>query len=90
MLCTDHQVRKLMEEMARHGKIGVAALRAGMDRKTAGKYVREGKLPSELRETRTWRTRSDPFEEVWPELAAMLSDADELEAKTLFEYLHSP
>ena len=37
-----------MEEMTKHGRIGVAAMRAGMDRKTARKYVAEGKLPSEL------------------------------------------
>ena len=39
MRTTDGQVRKLMEEMSKHGKLGRAALRAGMDRKTARKYV---------------------------------------------------
>jgi hypothetical protein len=29
---TDAQVRKMMEEMSKHGKVGLAALRAGMDR----------------------------------------------------------
>ena len=36
--------------------------------------------------THTWRTRSDPLEKVWPEVAAMLRDAPELEAKTLFDH----
>lgn len=87
MRCTDAQVRKLMEEYGRHGKIEMAALKAGMGRKAAAKYIREGKLPSDLKQSRTWRTRADPFEEVWPEIARKLADAPELEAKILFEDL---
>ncbi len=59
--CSDAQVRKLMEEMSKHGKKGLAAMKAGMDRKTARKYVEAGKLPSEMRAPRDWRTRDDPF-----------------------------
>ena len=39
---SDAQVRKLMEEMSKHGQIGRAALKADMDRKTARKYVAAG------------------------------------------------
>jgi len=84
---TDAQVRRLMEEIQKHGGIGLAAMRAGMDRKTACKYVRAGQLPSELRKPHTWRTREDPFAEDWPTLAAMLEEAPELEARTLFDHL---
>ena len=87
MTTTDAQARKLMEEMRDHGQLDRAALRAGMDRKTARKYARLGKLPSELREPRWWRTRPDPFERVWDEVAARLADAPELEAQALFEDL---
>lgn len=87
MRTTDGQVRKLMEEMSKHGKVGVAAMRAGVDRKTARKYVKAGKLPSEMKLPRTWRTRSDPFAEVWDGLAARLDEEPGLEAKTLFEAL---
>jgi hypothetical protein len=76
-----------MEEMSKHGRIGVAAMKADMDRKTARKYVAAGTLPSEMRATRDWRTRQDPFEEHWPEVTAMLDDAPALEAKTVFEAL---
>ena len=38
----DQQVRRLMEEMSKHGRIGKAAMRSGMDRKTARKYVEAG------------------------------------------------
>jgi transposase len=83
----DVQVRKLMEEHSRHGRIGLASLRAGMHRNTGSKYIEAGKVPSELRKPRTWRTREDPFEEHWSEIAARLEDAPELEAKVLFEDL---
>ena len=87
MRTTDAQVRKLMEEMTKHGKIGLASMRAGMDRKTGRKYVKEGKFPSQLTQPRNWRTRVDPFEDDWPEMEERLSQAPELEAKTLFEEL---
>ena len=87
MRATDGQVRKLMEEMSKHGKVGLAAMRAGVDRKTARKYVKGGKLPSELVEPRTWRTRPDPFDADWPAIAARLEAEPGLEAKTVFEVL---
>ena len=76
-----------MEEMTKHGRAGLAAMRAGVDRKTARRYVQGGKLPSELVEPRDWRTHEDAFLEHWPELEAMLSESPALEAKTLFEVL---
>jgi hypothetical protein len=76
-----------MEEMSKHGHIGQAAMKAGMDRKTARKYVAGGKLPSERATTRDWRTRTDPFEEHWPEVEERLRQTPELEAKTLFALL---
>ena len=76
-----------MEEMSKHGQVGLASLRAGLDRKTGSKYVAMGKLPSEVSSTRTWRTREDPFTQDWPTIEAKLSQCPELEAKTLFEEL---
>lgn len=84
---SDAQVRKLMDEKTRTGEIGLAAMKAGMDRKTGRKYVAAGKLPSEMRSSRDWRTRGDPFEEHWPEVVALLRELPELEARTLFEQL---
>lgn len=78
-----------MEEMSKHGHIGQAAMKAGMDRKTARKYVAGGKLPSATATTRDWRTRPDPFEEHWPEVEQRLRLTPELEAKTLFELLQA-
>ena len=87
MRTTDAQVRKLMEEITKNGHVGLAALRAGMDRKTARKYVVGGKLPSALVQPRDWRTREDPFREHWSETEALLAASPTLEAKTLFEVL---
>ena len=84
---TDAQVRKLMREIGKTGKTGDSALRSGMSRNTAAKYVRIGKLPSELTEPRTWRTRADPFDMDWEEISERLRAAPELEAKSLFENL---
>jgi len=39
-----------------------------MDEKTARKYMRLDRLPSEIKEEHTWQTRKDPFEEVWEDL----------------------
>ena len=87
MAVTDTQVRKLMSELKKHGQIGKAALRAAMDRKTARRYRDAGRVPSELKTTRTYRTREDPFKDDWSYLLERLKDAPELEAKTLFEHL---
>jgi transposase len=65
----------------------VAAAKAGLDEKTARKYLRSGKLPSECRPERTWRTRPDPFEGIWEDLAELLRSNPGLEAKTLFDHL---
>jgi hypothetical protein len=76
-----------MDEMRRHGEVGTAGLRAGLSPNTARKYLRTGRLPSELTGPRTWRTREDPFAADWAELRARLAEAPELEATTLFEDL---
>jgi hypothetical protein len=58
-----------------------------MDVKTARKYQAAGKLPSELRSERDWRTRPDPFAEVWEQIREQIKASPGLEAKTLFEAL---
>ena len=76
-----------MEEFGKHGNIGKAALKSGMDRKTARKYIKNEKLPSELKKPRKWKTRVDPFEKDWPQIEEFLQNAPEIEAKTVFEFL---
>ena len=86
-MVTDKQVRKLRKLMRKGMKLSSAASRAGMDEKTARKYMEEGKLPSEMEPVRTWRTRADPFDSVWAWCEPLLREAPGLEAKTLFEAL---
>ena len=65
----------------------IAAAKAGMDAKMARKYRLLGRLPSELPALARWRTRPDPFVEVWGEVFELLRGNAGLEAKTVFEYL---
>ena len=51
-----------MDRIRKGDTLSQAALKTGMDEKTARKYRRAGRLPSQMRKPRTWRTREDPFE----------------------------
>jgi len=84
-MVTDKQVRELSRLKQQRKPLSVSALKTGMDEKTARKYLRVGRLPSELKQPREWRTREDPFAEVWLEFEAKLKLNPGLEAKTLFE-----
>ena len=86
-MVTDQQVRRLFKLMQTEKNFGIAAAKAGMDEKTARKYRRLGKLPSELKQQHIWRTRKDPFEDAWHEIKSMLEINPGLEAKTIFEDL---
>ncbi len=76
-----------MEEYTKHRRVGMASMKAGMDRKTGRKFISSGKLPSDEISERAYRTREDPFAADWPLLKDMLEVAPELEAKALFEWL---
>lgn len=80
---SDRQVRRLW--MERDGGAGVvqAALRAGLHRNTARRYLAEGRGPGSGRPPRAYRTRPDPFEEHWAMLAERLAAAPGLQARTL-------
>lgn len=84
---TDQQVRKLREEMAKHGCVGKASMKSGMHRNTGHKYLNTGHFPSEMKQPRNWRTRADPFESDWGDIEKRLEIAPELEARILFEDL---
>ena len=48
-MVTDQQVRRLFKLIQTEKNFGIAAMKAGMDEKTARKYRKQGKLPSELK-----------------------------------------
>lgn len=67
--------------------LATAAAKAGMDEKTARKWLRIGKQPSEVKKPRTYRTRPDAFAEAWPEIEQLLELDASIEAKTIFDHL---
>ena len=85
-MVTDQQVRKLLEFQKREKTKVAAAAKAGMDEKTARKYIRLGKLPSQVKKPHTWKNREDPFVDIWDEAKGLLENNSGLEAKSLFEY----
>jgi len=65
----------------------IAASKAGMDEKTARKYLVGGKSPSQIAQAHEWRTRKDPLEGIWPEARQYLLENPGLEGKYLFKAL---
>ena len=57
----DAQVRRLRQLLGDGIPLYLAAMKVGMDAKTARKYGHAQRLPSESFTPRTWRTREDPF-----------------------------
>lgn len=84
---TDHQVKCLFRHYEQSRNIKISAMRSGMNRKTASKYIRKRQLPSNIPQIRDWRTREDPLDLIWEKALTFLEDAPELEAKSLFEHL---
>jgi hypothetical protein len=85
-MITNQQYKRLMSEYEKTGSVRDSAMKADVDRHTAHKYIEAGQCPAQLQAKHTWRTREDPLDKIWPQVAAMLRDAPELEAKTLFEH----
>ena len=90
MVVKDEQVRILWDWLGKEASLRLAAAKAGMDRKTARKYRQAldyHRRWRSKRRRRNWRTREDPFSEVWSEVEALLEQGPGWEAKTLFEEL---
>jgi transposase len=86
-MITKQQYRKLMSEYQETGNVSHSAMKAGMSRPTARKYLEAAQPPEELQAKHTWRTREDPLEKIWQHAEARLAEAPDLEAKALFEFL---
>ena len=67
-MVTDRQFRRLRKLLQTESTLANAADRAEIDEKTARKYRDSDSLPSQRRVPHTWRTREDPFQDVWPEI----------------------
>jgi transposase len=86
-MITEHQYRRLMNEFQKSGVVDHAAMKAGMHRETATRYLAAHAGPQALKKPHTWRTRSDPLAGIWPETERWLEESPEVEAKALFEHL---
>ena len=83
----DQEVLSMLRERAKGRTQEQAAARAGMSVRTAGAYERRGQLPSQLTQPRRYRTRPNPFAEVWPWVVAQLERDPAVQATTLFALL---
>jgi hypothetical protein len=90
VMVTDEQVRVLRKKRMEGKTLEAAAAAAGMSERTARKWQR-GEMPSETKRVREWRTRPDPFADVWEKEVEPLLEGDKegkLEAKTIFDELN--
>ena len=88
-LVTDAQVRRLREKRMSGKTLAAAAAAAGMSERTARQW-QSGALPSTAKAPRTWRTREDPFAEVWESevVPHLVADTDgRLQVLALFKAL---
>lgn len=83
----DGHVKELRRLLTLGRTLTTSARMTEMSEKTARKYRDDERLPSERRTTRDYRTRVDPFEEVWEEIQQRLEAEPKLKAKTLFDWL---
>ena len=86
-MVTDGQVSELRRWLAAGKSLAASARMAFMDRKTGRTYRDSGQLPSQRKSPRAYRTRVDPFAEVWGEVEQRLKGEPKLKAVTLFEDL---
>ncbi len=83
----DAQVKGLFMSMSEGKTLHVSAQKADMCENTARKYYRKRKFPSELKPEHNWRTRPDPFVDVWEQVERILAENPHFEAKTAFNWL---
>ena len=85
MTMTNQQVKLLMKNLKKYPQ-ETAAAKAGMDVKTARKYIKSNALPSEMK-TAYKRTQPSVFAEHWNEITRMFEASPGLQAKTMMAYL---
>jgi transposase len=86
MTTTNQQVKLLMKKLKKYTQ-EIAAAKAGMDVKTARKYIHSEQLPSDMETPHVWKTRKDVFTEHWNEIEKMLETSPRLQGRTVMGYL---
>jgi len=83
----DAEVLLMLRERAKGRTQEQAAAKAGMSVRTLRSYERRARLPSQLKQPRTYRSRPNPFADVWPWVTAQLERDPALQGQTLFRLL---
>ena len=87
-MVTEGQVRLLLRWLNEGETLRESARRCGMDEKTARRHRRLGSA-ARVSPQRTWRTRLDPFADVWAGVEARLIADPRLKPVTLFAQLQT-
>ena len=82
---SDKQAFHYMVER-RHHTQATAAAKAGISERSARRIETDPRLPSQKKDPRHWRTRSDPLEPVWARVEVLLK-IDGIMSVTIFETL---
>ncbi len=84
-MVTDGQVSELRRWLAVGKSLAASARMASMDNKTARSYRDDQALPSQRKSPpREYRTRADPFADVWNDVEHLLQAEPRLKAVTVF------
>src|SRR5216684_421332 len=83
----DAEVLLMLRERAKGRTQEQAAAHAGMSVRTVRVYERRAKLPSQLKQPRTYRSRPNPFADDWHWITKLLEDDPALQGQTLFGLL---
>lgn len=85
----DKQIRIYMSLRTQGKEQVTAAAKAGISERS-GRRIESGELSASHKVSRDWRTRKDPFEEIWEsEVVPLLTGSPELQPRTLFEYFQN-
>jgi transposase InsO family protein len=85
---TDRQVRRYMDARKAGHTQAVAAAQAGFSESTGRRFEKTPILPSQRRGPRQYRTRADPFAEVWrTDIVPLLERIPAVRATTVLEEL---
>jgi hypothetical protein len=86
-MVSDGQVKELRRLLSHGRNLAASARMTEMSDKTARDYRDDDRLPSERKRVRDYRTRTDPFATIWPEVQQRLEEEPRLKAHTLFGWL---
>jgi hypothetical protein len=64
---SDRLVMRYMTSRSQHQTQSTAAAMAGISERSARRIDKHPQFPSQKKQPRTWRTRLDPLETIWPD-----------------------